>query len=84
MRNVVRKYSIIQVGFSFFVRNADVVNAYPFNFYVYPRAYRNTNPQVCMQSSTIEFNSKNGMDWNRWIRDGNLPANSRYHLCASG
>ncbi len=84
MRSVVRKYSIIQVGLTFFAAEARGVIAYPFNFYVYPRAYRSTNPQVCMQSSTMEFNTKNGMDWNRWIRDGINPSLSRHHLRATG
>ena len=45
--------------------------AYPFNFYVFPRGYKTINPIISLQTSTIEFNSKNGMDWNKWIRDGN-------------
>jgi len=80
MRNVVRKYTIIQVGLTFFAAEAGGVTAYPFNFYVYPRAYRNINPQVCLQSSTMEFNTKNGMDWNRWIRDGSSVSLRRHHL----
>jgi hypothetical protein len=75
MRNVARRYAIIQVGVSFFERRGEGVVAHPFNFYVYPRAYKNIDPVICLQSSSIEFNTKNGMDWNRWIRDGRILVN---------
>lgn len=83
MKSVVRKYNIIQVGLTFFVKGEGGLTAYPFNFYVYPRAYKNVNPIVSMQSSTIEYNTKNGMDWNRWIRDGKAYIKMRYHISAA-
>lgn len=70
MRSVAMKYNIIQIGVCFFVKEEDKVEAYPFNFYIFPRSYKNVNPVISLQSSTAEFNSKNGMDWNRWINTG--------------
>lgn len=70
MRSIAMKYNIIQIGLCFFIQENDKIEAYPYNFYVFPRSYKNINPVVCLQSGTMDFNSRNGMDWNRWIKDG--------------
>lgn len=64
------KYNIIQIGVCFFIEEDNKIEAFPYNFYIFPRSYKNVNPVVCLQSTTTDFNSKNGMDWNKWIRDG--------------
>ena len=84
MKHIAIKYSIIQVGLCFFVDGVEGIEAYPFNFYVYPRSYKNVNPVVTMQCTTTDFNSRNGMDWNRWIKQGMSRRIFRNHLYSDG
>ena len=69
MRQVASNYNVIQFGVALFTRPGPgddtklVGRAY--NFYVFPE----TGP-VNMDASSVHFNSKNGMDWNAWIREG--------------
>jgi len=68
MRQVASNYSIIQFGVALFTKEAGndgkfVAHAY--NFYTFPET-----GAVNMEASSVHFNSKNGMDWNSWIREG--------------
>ena len=82
MRSIATKYNIIQIGLCFFIQENDKIEAYPYNFYVFPRSYKNINPVVCLQSGTMDFNSRNGMDWNRWIKDGILRFMQGLRICS--
>ena len=44
------------------------VKIYPYNFYLFPRSPIGYDKNLGMQLSCINFNSENGMDWNKWIR----------------
>lgn len=70
MRQVARKYNIIQIGLTFLVEQEKEVTAYPFNFYLFPRENSFSDPIVSLQAGCMEFNTNQGMDWNRWIRKG--------------
>ncbi len=70
MKAVVSRFNIIQVGLTFFVNQNDQVIAYPFNFYIFPRENPLRDPIISLQGNTTQFNSNQGMDWNRWIKKG--------------
>ena len=71
MRNVVNKFNIIQLGLTFIVHEMNgQILAYPFNFYLFPRENPLREPVISMQCNATEFNSAQGMDWNRWIKKG--------------
>lgn len=70
MRQVAKKYNIIQIGMTFFVHNPNTIEAYPFNFYVFPRESSFSDPVVSLQAGCVEFNTNQEMDWNRWIKKG--------------
>ena len=68
MRQVASNYSVIQFGVALFARQGEADDRYvarAYNFYVFPSA-----GPVNMEASSVHFNSKNGMDWNVWIREG--------------
>ena len=67
MRQVASKYNVIQFGVALFSKQTDSSKflARAYNFYVFPDA-----GPVNMEASSVHFNSKNGMDWNAWIREG--------------
>jgi len=70
MRTVVSKFNIIQLGLTFFTHDDGKITAHPYNFYLFPREYLQKDPVICMQSGTADFNSKQNMDWTRWISKG--------------
>jgi hypothetical protein len=70
MAQVASKYNIIQCGLTFVIQEGDNMVGYPFNFFVFPRETGNTDPTISMQAGCCKFNSKQGMDWNKWIRGG--------------
>ena len=53
MKLVVKKFNIIQVGLTFFALESGQIVAYPYNFYVFPRAYKTINPTISLQCSTV-------------------------------
>lgn len=66
-RKVATNYSIIQFGVALFSKDA-VARKYmvhAFNFYVFPE-----KGFVNMEAGSVHFNSRNGMDWNKWILGG--------------
>ncbi|CAJ1450748.1 unnamed protein product [Effrenium voratum] len=66
MRTVASWFNIIQFGVALFSKDAEkkyVARAY--NFYVFPE-----KGFINMEATSIHFNSKNGVDWNKWIREG--------------
>lgn len=67
MSAVARKYSIIQIGITFFTNNNNKIHAHPYNFYVFPRTTFYSDPSVSLQSGCVSFNTSNHMDWSRWI-----------------
>mmetsp|Transcript_62751 Transcript_62751/g.147140 ORF Transcript_62751/g.147140 Transcript_62751/m.147140 type:complete len:542 (+) Transcript_62751:68-1693(+) len=68
MKDVASSYSIIQFGVALFAKSSANDKNYlarAYNFYVFPE-----KGPVNMEASSVHFNSKNGMDWNAWIREG--------------
>lgn len=71
LRAAANKYRIIQVGLCLFTVKADnELEARPYNIFVFPRERPGYSPQVLLDVSAIEFNSKNKMSWDTWIYDG--------------
>ncbi len=62
-------YQILQLGLSLIVFE-DGLKVYPFNFYLFPRNPVFYDKTLSMQLGCVKFNSDNGMDWNKWIREG--------------
>uniref|UniRef100_A0A0A9XY88 Poly(A)-specific ribonuclease PARN-like domain-containing protein 1 n=1 Tax=Lygus hesperus TaxID=30085 RepID=A0A0A9XY88_LYGHE len=44
--------------------------ARPYNCYVFPNSVTNNGPIITLEVSSIEFNNRYNMNWNRWIREG--------------
>jgi len=53
------------------VKADNEIEARPYNIFVFPRERPGYSPQILMDVSAIEFNSKNKMSWDTWIYDGN-------------
>lgn len=68
--HIAKTYTVLQVGFTFFIKGENGLIAHPYNFYVFPRQSAKLNPKISLQAGCVEFNSKNKMDWNRWIEKG--------------
>jgi poly(A)-specific ribonuclease len=64
------KYKIIQVGLCLFTKKEWGLVARPYNIYVYPRESFGYSPQLTLDVQAMDFNSKHGMDWNKWIYEG--------------
>lgn len=65
-RKVATNYNIIQFGVALFTKDTDkkyIVHV--FNFYAFPE-----KGFVNMEAGSVHFNSRNGMDWNKWILGG--------------
>lgn len=62
-------YQILQLGVSLVVFEGGL-KVYPFNFYLFPRNPVFYDKTLSMQLGCVKFNSDNGMDWNKWIREG--------------
>lgn len=65
-------YQIIQLGLSLVVEDRldNKLKVYPYNFYLFPRNPIGYDKNLGMQLQCIKFNNENGMDWNKWIREG--------------
>ena len=64
-------FQVLQIGLSFVVFDNDKgLKIYPFNFYVFPRTPRAYDTNMTLQLGCVKFNSSNGMDWNKWIKEG--------------
>ncbi len=73
MRGPANKYRIIQMGISlFFQVGENAYEARPYNIYLFPREYGYNSPQINIDSSAADFNTKHDMDWNTWFREGNI------------
>ena len=66
------KYKIIQVGICIFTQTPSGYLARPYNIYVFPRENFGFSPQITIDVSAADFNTKHGMDWNTWFREGKL------------
>jgi len=53
------------------VKADNEIEARPYNIFVFPRERPGYSPQIMMDVSAIEFNSKNNMSWDTWIYNGN-------------
>lgn len=42
----------------------------PFNFWLFPRKFRASEPVFSVQASSLEFLAQNHFDFNKWVRDG--------------
>ena len=85
------KYSIIQIGLCLFTPQSPEppqtqfdlshYEAYPFNFYVFPPAYKKYNYKtISMELQSVNFNVEmGGVDWNRWIQEG-IPLHKKQAL----
>lgn len=62
-------YQILQLGVSLVVFDKKL-KVYPYNFYLFPRAPTLYDKNINMQLGCLKFNADNGMDWNKWIRQG--------------
>ncbi|CAK8992858.1 Poly(A)-specific ribonuclease PARN (Deadenylating nuclease) (Deadenylation nuclease) (Polyadenylate-specific ribonuclease) (parn-A) [Durusdinium trenchii] len=67
MRKVASNFNIIQFGVALFCKEPGRRKyvAHAFNFYAFPE-----KGLVNMEAGSVHFNSRNGMDWNRWILGG--------------
>jgi poly(A)-specific ribonuclease len=69
---VAETYQILQLGLSLVVfdKDSSKMKVYPFNFYLFPRNPVGFDKNLTLQLSCVKFNAENGMDWNKWIREG--------------
>lgn len=74
MRVISTQYKIIQIGVCLFHDNPNEPGAYiarPYNFYVFPgEGVTDHAAQISMEESSLSFNKRHGMDFNKWIYDG--------------
>ena len=69
MKYIAENYQILQLGLTFITEN-NGKEAYPFNFYLFPRNPATFDRELKMQLSCVKFNALHGMDWNKWINKG--------------
>lgn len=62
-------YQILQLGLSIVTFDGKL-KVFPFNFYLFPRNPAAYDRNINMQLGCVKFNADNGMDWNKWIREG--------------
>eukprot|EP00438_Fugacium_kawagutii_P009034 Skav202969 [mRNA] locus=scaffold2274:415691:421547:- [translate_table: standard] len=64
---VATNFNIIQFGVALFTKDstAQSYTVHAFNFYLFPE-----KGFVNMEAGSVHFNSRNGMDWNKWILGG--------------
>ena len=73
MKGVATKYNIIQVGLILFFKQDDkTYEARPYNAFVFPREQNGYSPTITLDASSMEFNMKHGMDFQKWIYKGNI------------
>jgi poly(A)-specific ribonuclease len=66
---VAETYQVIQLGLSI-VTFKNKLKVYPYNFYLFPRNPVASDKNISMQLKCVNFNSDNGIDWNKWIKEG--------------
>ena len=68
MRQVANKYSLIQVGLCMFIKDQDnKLKAHPYVFYLFPQ---NSQEDIVLSVSSIDFLKKNNMNFDTWITNG--------------
>lgn len=69
MKHIASRFSLIQFGLCCYVldKNDNKLKAYPFVFYLFPE---NSNKDIIMSISAIDFLKKNNMDFQEWIMNG--------------
>jgi len=71
LRSAGNTYRIIQMGICLFIKNGDRdYQARPYNIYLFPREYGFVSPQIMIDSSAADFNTKHNMNWNKWFAEG--------------
>ena len=71
LRSAANTYRIIQMGICLFIKNGERdYQARPYNIYLFPREYGFTSPQITIDSSAADFNTKHNMNWNKWFAEG--------------
>ncbi len=71
LRSAANTYRIIQMGICLFIKNGEKdYQARPYNIYLFPREYGFTSPQINIDSSAADFNTKHNMNWNKWFAEG--------------
>lgn len=59
------------MGLCLFTRNSEKeLEARPYNIYVFPRERPGHSPQILIDSSAADFNTKNNMSWDTWFSQG--------------
>lgn len=62
------------MGICLYIKHGDrQYEARPYNIYLFPREYGYNSPQISIDSSAADFNTKHDMDWNTWFREGVVP-----------
>jgi hypothetical protein len=73
IRSAANRYRIIQVGLCLFTRKgANELEARPYNIFVFPRERPGFSPQIVLDASAMDFNTRHNMNWNTWVYDGML------------
>lgn len=71
MKSAANKFRIIQMGICLFTRISDKeFEARPYNIYIFPRERPGFSPQIVIDSSAADFNTKHNMNWNTWFYEG--------------
>jgi len=71
LRHAGNTYRIIQMGICLFIRTGEkAYQARPYNIYLFPREYGFVSPQINIDSSAADFNTKHNMNWNKWFAEG--------------
>ena len=74
MCEAVRKFRIMQMGFTVFVSQGnESFSAYPFNVYLFPcgqESGQESGQDVTMDINTVNFHKSNHFDFNTWIYEG--------------
>jgi len=59
------------VGLCLFTRKGEKeLEARPYNVFVFPRERSGYSPQIIIDSSAADFNTKNNMSWDTWFSQG--------------
>ncbi|XP_053238285.1 poly(A)-specific ribonuclease PNLDC1 isoform X3 [Podarcis raffonei] len=70
-RQSVQQFTVSQLGLSIFSNEkANKYVAHSYNFFLLPMTFGQMDSEVCFQTSSIQFLSRYGFDYNKFLKDG--------------
>ncbi|XP_061482347.1 poly(A)-specific ribonuclease PNLDC1 isoform X2 [Rhineura floridana] len=70
-RQSVQQFTVSQLGLSIFSNEkSNKYVAHSYNFFLFPTTFGQMDSEVCFQTSSIQFLSHYGFDYNKFLKDG--------------